>query len=179
MSGIEAVGLVLGLWPIMINLVDAYKAGKSGSSLTMLRMNIMVQEKIFKQSIQKLLQGDEKLSDKDKVGLIRSNTNFAAIWTDPEFVDRLERRLDDETLAILKYKSVEISKILTTLRKKIEKNPEEPMVCHSNLDRLVLWSSIALKLTLVIERTRPGDKGEHTESHVTSPTRWGYQKESG
>jgi hypothetical protein len=129
MSGIEAVGLVLGLWPIMIDLVNAVKAGKTGSSTNMLRMNILVQEKIFKQSIQKLLQGDEEFSDKDKMGLIRSNTNFAAIWMDPEFVGRLERRLDDETLAILKYKSAEISKILTTLRKKIEKGPEEPIVC--------------------------------------------------
>ncbi|ORY58057.1 uncharacterized protein BCR38DRAFT_353518 [Pseudomassariella vexata] len=125
MSGIEAVGLVLGLWPIVMNLVEAYKAGRGGSSVKALRMSIVVQEKIFKQSIQKLLQGDEKLSDKDKVGLVNGDDAFAAIWTQTEFINRLKKRLDDEMFEILNYKAEEIFKILKSLKKKIEKKDGE------------------------------------------------------
>lgn len=119
MSGIEAIGLILGLWPIVVNLSNAYKAGKDGSSITALTMNIAVYEKIFRQSIQKLLQGDEELSPKDRHGLISGDKEFAALWVDPEFVGRLEKRLDRDTFAILEYKTKQISKILENLKKKI------------------------------------------------------------
>jgi hypothetical protein len=123
MSGIEVVGLALSLWPVVVNLAELYKASKDGSPVRGLTMNIAVYERIFKQSVLKLLQGDEELSEKDRIGLVNSDENFAAIWEDKEFIARLKRRLDAQMFILVQHKVDEIFKVLTSLKKKIE--PED------------------------------------------------------
>lgn len=123
MSGIEVVGLALSLWPVVVNLAELYKASKDGSPVRGLTMNIAVYERIFKQSVLKLLQGDEELSEKDRIGLVNSDENFAAIWEDTEFIARLKRRLDAQMFILVQHKVDEIFKVLTSLKKKIE--PED------------------------------------------------------
>jgi len=120
MSGIEVVGLALSLWPVVVNLAELYKASKDGSPVRGLTMNIAVYEWIFKQSVLKLLQGDEELSEKDRIGLVNSDENFAAIWEDKEFIARLKRRLDAQMFVLVQHKVDEIFKVLTSLKKKIE-----------------------------------------------------------
>lgn len=120
MSGIEVVGLALGVWPVVVNLAEIYKASKEGFPMRVLTMNIVLYERIFKQSVLKLLQGDEELSEKDRIGLVNGDENFATIWKDPEFVDRLKRRLDAQMFDLVQHKMEEVFKLLTSLKKKIE-----------------------------------------------------------
>jgi hypothetical protein len=135
MSGIEAVGLVFGLWPVVINLVEMVKASKNGFAEQALAMSITVNERIFRQSILKLLQRDENLSEKDRMGLISGEKEFLAIWRDPEFVARLERRLDNEMFTILQHEAEGILKILASLRKKIETKDSESVSQASTSSR--------------------------------------------
>ena len=125
MSGIEVVGLALSLWPVVVNLAELYKASKGESPARGLTMNIAVYERIFKQSVLKLLQGDEELSEKDRIGLVNSDENFAAIWEDKEFIARLKRRLDAQMFILVQHKVDEIFKVLTSLKKKIEPKDRE------------------------------------------------------
>jgi hypothetical protein len=120
MSGIEAVGLVLGLLPAVLKIAEVVKATHDAYAVRSLPMRIATSEKIFKESIWKLLQGDEKLSDSDRVGLVNGDADFAQLWKDHEFVMRLQRRLDTEVLRTFQSKAGEISTILTALKEQIE-----------------------------------------------------------
>lgn len=120
MSGIEVVGLVLGVWPVVLNVIDAWKATKGGMPEQSLSVSIRSYARVYRDAISKLLQGDENLTEKDRIGLLNGEKDFASLWKDSEFIARLQRRLDDEAFAILQHKTVEISKILQNLQKKIE-----------------------------------------------------------
>lgn len=122
MSGIEAVGLVLGLWPVLKNLVEAYKSSKDESIIKQLGWTIATNEQIFKQSVAKLLQGDEELPDKDRLGLTKGNKDFAAIWENPGFNAKLRKRLGDEVFYIVQHETQEILSLMEGLRKKIDPN---------------------------------------------------------
>ena len=117
MSGIEAVGLALGLWPVVASVAMMVKEAKHGVAERQLAMNIAVIERIFKQSIQKLLQGDEGLSERDRIGLISGEEDM---WKNPEFIARLQKRLDPEMFEILQLEAEQIREILINLKKKIE-----------------------------------------------------------
>jgi hypothetical protein len=141
MSGFEAAGLALGLWPVVLNLAEMYKASKDGRAMTSLAMKIRTYEIIFKQSVSKLLQGDEDLLSKDRVGLLSGQEEFIAIWTDVEFAARLKRRIDPQILPILEHHMMEIFKLLDALKKNIEPKDGEVIVS----DARVPHSSICLR----------------------------------
>lgn len=122
MSGIEAVGLVLGLWPVLKNLAEAYKSSKDESIVKQLGWTIATNEQIFKQSVARLLQGDEELPDKDRLGLTSGNKDFAAIWENPAFNSKLKKRLGDDVFAIVQHETQEIFGLMDGLRKKIDPN---------------------------------------------------------
>lgn len=110
--------MALALWPVVGCLNDLYSSVKDGSAARW-AMTIKVQERIFKECVLKLLQGDEDLSEKDRVGLINGDKSFVSLWKDAEFSARLESRLDKELCSLIKHEVSEISKLVTGLRKTI------------------------------------------------------------
>ncbi|KAJ9143469.1 hypothetical protein NKR23_g6571 [Pleurostoma richardsiae] len=116
----DALGLALCLLPTVLNIAELAKATHDAYAVRSLPMRIATSEKIFKESIWKLLQGDEKLSDSDRVGLVNGDADFVQLWKDHEFVMRLRRRLDTEVLRTFQSKAREISTTLTTLKEQIE-----------------------------------------------------------
>jgi hypothetical protein len=118
MSGIEVVGLVLGVWPVMLNVIEAWKATKGAVPELSLAGSITAYARVYRDAIAKLLQ-DENLSDKDRIGLLAGDKEFAAIWEDEEFEKTLRKRIDDQAFNLLQIKSQEIFDILEALKKKI------------------------------------------------------------
>ncbi|CAK7237886.1 hypothetical protein SBRCBS47491_010192 [Sporothrix bragantina] len=125
MSGIEVIGLALALWPVVGCLNELYSSVKDGSAHRW-AMTIKVQERIFKECVLKLLQGDEDLSEKDRVGLINGDKSFVSLWQDVEFNARLESRLDREFCLLVKHEVSEISKLVKSLQKTIGEIKTEP-----------------------------------------------------
>ena len=161
MSGIEAVGLVLGLWPVLKNIVEAYKASKDDSILKELGWTLATNEQIFRQSVAKLLQGDEQLPDKDRLGLAKGNKDFAAIWKDPEFIAKLKRRLEPGPFDVVTHETELILGLLQGLRKRIDPKDGETIelrdtptwttsgTARSAVNRLALqnrWKTIKLSM---------------------------------
>jgi hypothetical protein len=144
MSGIEVVGLALGLWPVMENIIGLYKASKDGSAIRTMGMTIKTYELIFKQSVSKLLQANESLTDKDRMGLLNGEEDFAGLWKDAEFKSRLERRLGPELFLVLEHKTESIVELLKTLQKKIEpKTPGGP----PGLAESLTWKTVSSSST--------------------------------
>ncbi len=116
MSGIEAIGLALALWPVLSTMNELYNSAKDGTAARW-AMTIKVQERIFKECVLKLLQGDEDLSEKDRIGLINGDKQFVSLWEDEQFRVRLEDRLDEELCHLIRHEVLEISKLVMSLRK--------------------------------------------------------------
>jgi hypothetical protein len=55
MSGFEIVGLLLGLYPIVVDAVSVYKATKTGRAATSLIRKLRIEEVIYRQFVHKLL----------------------------------------------------------------------------------------------------------------------------
>lgn len=126
MSGMEVIGLALALWPVVGLLNDLYSSVKDGSA-SRWAMTIKVQERIFKECVLKLLQGDEDLSEKDRLGLINGDKSFVSLWQDAEFSARLESRLDKELCMLIKHEISEIAKLVSNLRRYIGEIKTEPV----------------------------------------------------
>ena len=135
MSGIEAIGLALALWPVIGTLSDLYSSVKDGSAARW-AMTIKVQERIFKECVLKLLQGDEDLSEKDRIGLVNGDRSFESLWKDREFSDRLESRLDLELCSLVKHEVAEISKLVGGLKKALGEMKSEPSTKRMHIPTL-------------------------------------------
>ena len=125
MSGIEAVGLALGLWPVLQNVIGMYKASRDGSAVKDTAMSLKTYELIYRQSISKLLQGDQYLTDKDRMGLITGEADFAGLWKDEEFIKRLYKRLGPDVFHVLQHETDQIVRLLRALEKKIKTKDTE------------------------------------------------------
>ncbi|KJR84055.1 uncharacterized protein SPSK_10294 [Sporothrix schenckii 1099-18] len=125
MSGMEVIGLALALWPVVGLLNELYSSVKDGSA-SRWAMTIKVQERIFKECVLKLLQGDEDLSEKDRIGLITGDKSFTSLWQDAEFSARLESRLDKELCMLIKHEVLEISKLVSNLQRYLGEIKTEP-----------------------------------------------------
>jgi hypothetical protein len=103
MSGIEVIGLALGLWPTLIQAVKLYRRerDKNGAGRQEVAISIEVYHRAFEQCLSKLLQGDEHLSDKDRSGLLKSEEPFTPMWLDDEVSARLRMRLGAMLPALL------------------------------------------------------------------------------
>jgi hypothetical protein len=160
MSGIEVVGVVLGVWPVMLNVIGAWKATKGGVPEQSLLASIAGYSMVYRNAIAQLLQ-DESMSDKDRAGLLKGDEEFAAIWKDAEFQARLHRRLEGPAFTVLQQKSAEIFKILKSLQKKIDFKDGD----------LVSWSTLSFSFILIIELTAGSGKRRRTRRRTSRRTR--------
>lgn len=116
MSGAEVIGLALAFWPVVTAMKELYNMAKNGTSSS-LKLTIQVQERIFKECVLKLLQSDEGLSEKDRIGLANGDMSFENLWKDAEFSSRMESRFDLEMCILMKHEVCEISKLVASLLK--------------------------------------------------------------
>ena len=125
MSGVEVIGLALALWPVVSCLNDLYTSVKDGSAQRW-ATTVKVQEHIFKDCVFKLLQGDEDLSEKDRIGLINGDKTFVSLWQDASFNTRLESRLGQELCYLVRDHVRQMSKLVNVLQKTVGEIKTEP-----------------------------------------------------
>jgi hypothetical protein len=128
MSGFEVIGLVMSVWPLVVNAADMYKASKDSRGADLLRNELDTEEFIFRQFVHGLLSSD--VTDTDLIQLSDRNRPNAGLWRDRELHSKLEKRLGPEKSKIVLTSLREMDKLLTSLRDKLASNNIDIVGCH-------------------------------------------------
>jgi hypothetical protein len=127
MSGFEVIGVVLGVWPLVMNGVALYKATRDGRAADLLRTQLDTEEFIFRQFVHDLISSD--VPEADLVQLSDRNRPNTGLWKDRGLHSKLETRLGPERSGIVLSSLVEMDKLLTSLRDKFASLNAEPVGC--------------------------------------------------
>jgi hypothetical protein len=122
MSGFEAVGLALGIWPLVVNALEAYKLGVSGQGWDLVCFQFKPEEVIYMECVSNLLQGS--VSEAGLAQLCSREKPNRFLWkeklSDPTVRNSLERRLGPKRTPIVLGTLQRIDEHLATLCQKIE-----------------------------------------------------------
>ena len=122
MSGIEVIGVVIGLWPVVANVLTAYKAGKDFRSRQQLAGKLQLYRLQFRSFADKLLLGDEELTDEDRIRLTDPNNGDAASdWAERGLQSRMEERLGAETYQAIEFVASKMLELLTRLEGRLKR----------------------------------------------------------
>jgi hypothetical protein len=120
MSGFEAIGIVLGVYPIVLDAYRAYTATKSRQGMESLIRKLRIEEIIFDGWVSRLLSPD--VSEAELVYLKRTNSTDPrgiGFWQDLDMQSNLKSRLGFERahqiLSIVK----EIGQLLESMKEDV------------------------------------------------------------
>lgn len=121
MSGFEAVGIILGAWPIVVNAMNAYKLTKNGKGISLLLHELQVEEMIYSEFVHHLLESD--ISDQAVLLKLSDKTNpDLELWKKKTLHDSLKRRLGEKKSTLVFQKLEEMKKLLASLNEKLVSN---------------------------------------------------------
>lgn len=114
MSGIEVAGLALALFPIVIELVDAYSGALTGRDINHLAESLKNHQQIFLNAVEYLLH--YTIPAQQLRALLADPSG--ALWQDQELNDSVQRELGIRAASIL-GKISDIHKTITKLMAKL------------------------------------------------------------
>ncbi len=117
MSGFEVIGVLLAVWPEVVNGLVMYKATKDGRGYGLLLNELKTEETVFRECVQQLLQAD--VPEADLVQLTDRKRSNVGLWKDKELHFSLERRLGYEKSKLVLKTLVEMEKLLVSLSLKL------------------------------------------------------------
>ena len=125
MSGFEAIGLALSIWPIVVNVLESYKlavSGQPGQGWDLIYNEFRIEEAIYVDCVEHLLQGC--VTEAELTQLCSRGKPNQFIWKetlmDPKVRNSLERRLGPKKTPIVLETLQEIDRHVATVCKKIE-----------------------------------------------------------
>jgi hypothetical protein len=122
MSGFEAVGLALGIWPVVVNALESYKLAVSGQGWDLIYNEFRIEEAIYVGCVEHLLQGC--VTEAELTQLCSREKPNQFLWKetlmDPRVRNSLERRLGPRKTPIVLETLQEIDRHLATLCRKIK-----------------------------------------------------------
>jgi hypothetical protein len=122
MSGVEAVGLALNIWPVVVNFLEAYKLAVSGQGWDKVYQEFKTERVIYVDCVQHLLQGS--VSEADLSQLCSFEKPNQPLWDeklkDPNLRNSLQRLLGSNKTPIVLETLRGIDEHLATLCQKIE-----------------------------------------------------------
>lgn len=126
MSGLEAAGLILGLWPAVASLVKGYKATKNGEDCAAFLRDLKVQETVYKGCIRRLLQENEAFSNDEFINIEDGNAEISP-WRDSLFQMHLKNRIGTENFTSIDDVLCSIDSTLKELKRQLQ-NGEADLV---------------------------------------------------
>ena len=117
MSGFEVIGVMLGVWPVVVNCLTMYKATKDGRGYGLLLNELRTEEIVYREFVQHLLQAD--VPEADLVQLTDKKRSNKDLWENRELHFSLERRLGHEKSKVVLEYLVEMDKLLGSLGEKL------------------------------------------------------------
>ncbi|TEA13368.1 hypothetical protein C8034_v004995 [Colletotrichum sidae] len=115
MSGIEAVGLVFGLWPIVASLAKGYRATKGGEEWAVFSNDLRIQETVYRGCVRRLFQDNEEFADESQ------DLDFAS-WKSSARRQHLTKRIGADNFAALESVLDRIERLLKGLEKDLVKD---------------------------------------------------------
>jgi hypothetical protein len=117
MSGFEVIGVLLGVWPVIVNGLTMYKASKDGRGYGLLLNELRAEEFVYREFVQHLLQAD--VPEADLVRLTDSKRSNMDLWKDRKLHFSLERRLGREKSHIVLETLAQMDPLLVSLGEKL------------------------------------------------------------
>jgi len=117
MSGFEVIGVVLAIWPVVVNGLAMYKATKDGRAYGTLLNELRTEEFVYREFVQHLLQAD--VPEADLVQLTDRKRSNVGLWKDRALNFSLERRLGHEKSKLVQETLVKMEKLLVSLGEKL------------------------------------------------------------
>lgn len=122
MSGIEAVGLALSIWPVLINVLEAYKLAVDGQGWDLVCTEFKTERVIYVEWVEHLLQGSVTESELAQLCSFEKPNQF--LWkeklNDPRVRSSLERRLGPRKAPIVLETLKGMDEQVATLYQKID-----------------------------------------------------------
>lgn len=139
MSGFEVLGLILGVYPVIGNILNVYRATKRGNVPKRFLRSLEIEQVIFSEFVHNLLASE--LSETDLALLRDGDPSDLDIWKNKDLLSKVGRRLGPKTSELVLSTLQDINELLKALRKEIS---------SINLNEQV---SRFLKLTCVASET--------------------------
>ncbi|OHE93062.1 hypothetical protein CORC01_11619 [Colletotrichum orchidophilum] len=136
MSGIEAVGLVLGLWPIIESLVKGYKAAKEGDDRGLFLLQIEVQETIYKGCVRQLVQEHGESTIENDDANVEAKQSDPSPWQTPSFRRKLRSRLGPTDFELMESVLKHIERSMISLRNQLENGQAELLLNGTRRSRV-------------------------------------------
>jgi len=120
MTGFEAIGVVVGVWPVVVNALASYAATKQGRGANALLHKLRTEEVVYREFVYTLLSAD--VPEADLCQLSSRPIPNLHLWKDKALHAKLAMRLGDvKTKGILDTVE-EMHKCLTALETMSEIN---------------------------------------------------------
>lgn len=116
MSGFEVVGLVLAIYPLVINGIQFYKACKSGQGWGLLLQEYKTEQIIYTEFVYHLLASD--ISEADLRQLTTRKKPNQGLWRDKKLNDGLQERLGKDKSEVVISTLEEMDKLLISITKR-------------------------------------------------------------
>lgn len=122
MSGIEVIGFVIGFWPVFSNVVSVYRTGRDSRSRQHFVGKINMYRLQFRGFVEKLLLGDEELTEDDRVRLTDpAGQDAANAWQDKGLQARIKERLGPETFEAIQFTTSRMLELLKSLEAQLKR----------------------------------------------------------
>jgi hypothetical protein len=118
MSGFESIGLILGVWPLLLNSLQLYKTAKNGSDWDLIVDEFRTEEIIYEECVRHLLSDT---SEVDLLELGNKDKPNQALWNDAGLHGRLHNRLGHEKASIVLKTLQDMEIILMRLHQKLKR----------------------------------------------------------
>lgn len=119
MSGLEIIGVVLGTWPIVIELVKVGRGFINGVSINELRLEFDTDLFLTREFVSSMLESIEDLPEKDRIKLSAPSKESASLWQAGALEVKLRKSLGQETISLVVRRLNEINLVLGRLRVKL------------------------------------------------------------
>lgn len=115
MSGIEIAGLILGLFPVVVEVLKSFTSRSMAADIIEMRRMIECEEAIYKNTLEQLLS--PHVTELQLIGLL--NNPMCSFWGDADLNEALEIQLGKVSFKIFGECIEDISKWLQQIRKDI------------------------------------------------------------
>lgn len=118
MSGVEIVGIVLGTWPVVINLAKTVKAAKDGVTISDLELQFKTDLYLMRELVSHMLESIDDLSEEERIILSDTTKESRDYWNRPNLAVKLQDRLGN-ALPLIVDQMKAIHRVLSQIQSKL------------------------------------------------------------
>jgi len=118
MSGLEVLGVLLGLYPLVVHLAKGYKLMKGGGGDSELHRNLIVAYTRFENTVKGLLESCS--IPYRELQQLSSRQADQELWKDPILQQKLRNRIGEEKLDVALDHLLQIRTLLEQVKEELE-----------------------------------------------------------